>query len=184
MGETYGLRALGDVAFYYDNLKKARVLFNGSLELFRKIEARLGEANALTSLARLTLIETQSLAASDPLFEQARRLRHRMEDAVGEGYDFLGMAIALATLGNHSETDEFLAKAKLKFELTNEKRSLETLQFLKDGIGKIGDAIELSRANRKIEAKEIIFSAKIAFLRVGDFLLYKYVDRIISELEK
>jgi tetratricopeptide (TPR) repeat protein len=183
LGKAYALRALGDVAFYHDDFRQAHNNYEDAKQIFRQIGDSLGDANAVMSLARLKFIETHDLDLVEPDLNYVFSARQKMNDLASEGEDYLGFAVALISIQMWAEASTYISKARSAFESVDEKTLLDEVLYFEHGIDKTRKALEVLDKN-KANAKKLLLEAKLEFQHVGDFLLYKFIDRLIAACDE
>jgi len=99
---------LGRLKAHTADLAGARADYEAALPIYRQIDARLGEANALTSLGRLKT-RTADLAGARADYEAALPIYRQIDDRLGE-------ANALRSLGDLKTHTADLAGARADYE--------------------------------------------------------------------
>ncbi|MCX7609729.1 MAG: NB-ARC domain-containing protein [Anaerolineales bacterium] len=184
LGEAYTLRALGDITLYYDEFSEARKNYEQSISIFRQIGDKVGQANALTSTARLNIVEKKTVETLESDLEIVIELRRQTQDAGSLGEDYLGIAVALATIERWDEMEIYCAKAESIFDNLTEKQPLLQIVHFRNGIEHVKKAMAHLEAGKRKAARDLLQDALEEFKKVGDFLLFKWVERLIAACEE
>ncbi|MFZ5820303.1 MAG: tetratricopeptide repeat protein, partial [Chloroflexota bacterium] len=108
-------KAIGDVQQFRDDRDAALESYHAALQLFRQVGDKLGEANVLAALARLSL-SSGDIPAAEKQLEQVIDMRRAIGDLYSEGADYGNFAIALLDLGHKAKAKEYALKARSIFE--------------------------------------------------------------------
>ena len=177
------MRALGDVAFYYDDYPAARKYYEDAIILFQRVGDILGNANAVMSLARLKFFESRKINNVQQDLNCVFEARRKMNDLASEGEDHLGFAVALISCQMWAEASTYISKARTIFENVHEQALIDEITYIEHGVSNTQSALDLFEKDRA-GAKELLLEAKLDFAHVGDFLLYKFVDDLIAACEE
>jgi tetratricopeptide (TPR) repeat protein len=100
--------------------------YNEALKLFKEIGDRLGEANVLAALCRLSLKSGDTPSAEKQL-EAVVAMRRLIGDLYSEGADYGNFAIALLNLGQKAKAMQYALKARAIFEKINLPATVEMM---------------------------------------------------------
>jgi tetratricopeptide (TPR) repeat protein len=93
------LQAIGDVQQFRKETDAAIESYNEALKLFRQVGDKLGEANVLSELAKLTLI-SGDLASADQQIEEVAKVYKSINGIYSVGACYGNFSISLLSLGN------------------------------------------------------------------------------------
>ena len=116
--EANVLQAIGDVQQFRKETDAAIESYNEALKLFRQVGAKLGEANTLAAMTRLSL-QSGDIATAETQLEKVILMRREIGDLYSEGADYGNFAFSLQNLGNKEKAKEYALKARLIFVKIN-----------------------------------------------------------------
>ena len=123
------LQAIGDVQQFRKEMDAALASYSEALKLFRAVGDRLGEANVLAALTRLSL-HSGDIPAAEKQLEQVITMRRVIGDLYSEGADYGNFSVALLNLGHKAKAKEYALKARKAFEKVGEQTVLKQVDGL------------------------------------------------------
>jgi tetratricopeptide (TPR) repeat protein len=122
-------KAIGDVQQFRKETDAAIESYNEALKLFRQVGDKLGEANVLSELAKLTLI-SGDLASAEKQTEEVAEVYLSINAIYSAGACYGNFSILLLNLGNKAKAKEYALKARQAFEKVGESTILKQVDQL------------------------------------------------------
>ncbi|MDL1909483.1 hypothetical protein FBQ81_02140, partial [Chloroflexi bacterium CFX6] len=114
---------------FRDDRDAALASYEQALKLFREIGAKLGEANVLSALCRISIRAGDVEMAEKQLLEIVE-MRRAIGAIYSEGADYGNFAIALLESGYKSKAKEYAQRARPIFEKINLPAIVEMMDRL------------------------------------------------------
>lgn len=111
-------QAIGDVQQFRDDRDAALESYEEALKLFRQVGAKLGEANVLSALCRMSVRDGKVEAAEKQLGEIVQ-MRKAIGDLYSEGADYGNFAFVLVESGYTEKAKEYAQRARTIFGQIN-----------------------------------------------------------------